>query len=77
MKKPTYQEFYDAVVEDYRPSSMLTGEAFDRAIKENEDVIEDGYNLLCYYIEHGPIGNEKLSFEGQVYAASYNLYMLI
>ena len=77
MKKPTYKEFYDAVIEDYRPNCRFAGEDFDRAIKENEDVIEDGYNSLCRYIDHGPIGNEKFSFQGRVWSTSYNLHMLI
>ena len=77
MKKPTYKEYYDAVVEDYRPSSMLTGEAFDQAIKENEDVIEGDYRNFCMAIDDGYAEEMGWELKDRASATSYNLYMLI
>ena len=77
MKKPTYKEFYDAVVEDYRPSSMLTGEAFDKAIKENESVIRSDYSNFCKSIDSGRAEKMGWELKDRASATSYNLYMLI
>ncbi|VFB16552.1 Uncharacterised protein [Urinicoccus massiliensis] len=77
MEKPTYKEFYDAVVEDYRPSNMLTGEAFDKAIKENEDVILGDYKDFCKSIDSGRAEEMGWELKDRVSATSYNLYMLI
>ena len=77
MKKPTYKEYYDAVVEDYRPSSMLTGEAFDKAIKENEGIIRGDYEEFCENIDDGYAEEMGWELKDRASATSYNLYMLI
>lgn len=77
MKKPTYKEFYDAVVEDYRPSCRFTGEDFDWVIKENEDVIEGDYRNFCKSIDDGYAEEMGWELKDRAAATSYNLYMLI
>ena len=56
---------------------MLTGEAFDKAIKENEDVIEGDYRNFCMAIDDGYAEEMGWTLKGRASATSYNLYMLI
>ena len=56
---------------------MLTGEAFDKAIKENEGIIRGDYEEFCENIDDGYAEEMGWELKDRASATSYNLYMLI
>ena len=74
---PTYEVFREAVIKDF---SENRGNRTDKQVRdflaENEDVIEDDYELNKWEFERGEIDRDKFMHAG-VYACSYTLYMLI
>lgn len=77
MKKPTYEEFYNAVVEGYKKSYSIPGEDCEKAIKENEDFIQSGYKEFISGIEDGDAKRLGWTLKGRAAVCSYNLYMWI
>lgn len=74
---PTYEEFREAVIKDYSENrGNRTDEEVRVFLAENEDVIEDDYDLNKWEFEKGILNSYEFMHAG-VYGCSYTLYMLI
>lgn len=74
---PTYDEYKEAVIKYFSENrGNRTDEQVRDFLAENEDVIEDDYDLNKWEFEKGLLNSDEFMRAG-VYACGYNLYMLI
>lgn len=74
---PTYEEYKEAVIEHFSKNrGNSTDEQVRECLAENEDVIEDDYELNKWEFEKGLLNSDEFMHAG-VYACAYNLYLLV
>lgn len=73
----TYEEFKKIVVLDFKKTAKAEGqERIETCLKDNDDVIVNGYKYMLYSIERHECENTEAMWKSSASGVAYCLYML-